>query len=158
MGIYQFIVDELGVSCCVSGFEPLDLLRAIYMLTESFEKGEKKLINAYERAVRVEGNTKAKGVMSEVFEAAPADWRGCGVIPQSGLKIKKTYQKYDAEKRFEIDVPRSEENSACICGDILRGSKTPEDCTLFKKQCTPLDPKGACMVSSEGTCAAWYRY
>lgn len=156
--MYEFIVDELGVSCCVSGFEPADLLGAIYFLVEAEESGQAKLINAYERAVHPEGNIKAQDVVDEVFTPADVEWRGFGVIPSSGLKLKDEYSEFCAEKIYEIKVPASKEHPGCLCGDILRGSKKPVDCKLFKTSCTPMDPKGACMVSSEGTCAAWYKY
>jgi len=116
------------------------------------------LINAYERVVNEEGNVKAKDVMDDVFRAADAEWRGLGIIPDSGLKIKEKYAEYDADKVFDITVPPAESFSGCICGDILRGAKDPADCGLFGRECTPEAPKGACMVSSEGTCAAWYQY
>ncbi len=157
-GMYNFIVDELGVSCCISGFEPVDMLKAIYILTEGHEVGEKKLANAYERAVKAEGNKKARAMMEEVFRAASVEWRGFGVIPGSGLELKDDYAKFDAGKIFDIDVPPAEETDRCMCGDILRGKLKPIDCKLFKTACTPEDPQGACMVSSEGTCAAWYKY
>lgn len=157
-GMYRFIVEELGVSCCISGFEPLDLFRAIYVLTELNENGKVDLVNAYERAVREEGNTKAQKIMNEVFEDADVEWRGFGVIPGSGLKLRQHYADLDAEKIFDINIPEPAKSSACICGDILRGSKKPVDCSLFKNGCDPMNPKGACMVSSEGTCAAWFRY
>jgi len=157
-GIYEFIVNELGVSCCVSGFEPADILKAIYLLTEIHEKDKKALLNAYTRVVKVGGNEKAQKILDEVFEPADVDWRGIGVISGSGLALRETFSKFDAEKVFDVTVEDSSEIPGCICGDILRGAKRPVDCTLFKKTCTPIDPKGACMVSSEGTCAAWFKY
>ncbi len=156
--MYKFLVEKLGVSCCISGFEPLDILRAIYVLTENFEKGRKVLANAYERAVREKGNIKAKLIMEEVFAESDASWRGFGVIPGSGLRLKKEYSSFDAEKHFDIEIKNVKENPECKCGDILRGFNKPADCSLFKTACTPDTPKGACMVSSEGACAAWYRY
>ncbi|MDA3798177.1 MAG: hydrogenase formation protein HypD [Kiritimatiellae bacterium] len=156
--MYEFIVKDLGISCCVSGFEPVDILRAIYMITEMFENNQPALLNAYERVVKPQGNIKAQDILAEVFKSVDADWRGCGIVPDSGLGIKDKYEKFDADKIFDINVPDSKENSACICGDILRGAKNPNDCTLFKTACTPMNPQGACMVSSEGTCAAWYKY
>jgi len=157
-GIYRFIVEEIGIPCCVAGFEPVDILEAIRVLTDLLENGEKKLVNAYQRAVRKNGNMKAKAIMAEVFRACDSEWRGFGVIPASGLEITEEYGRFDAEKKFDINVPVYTDNSGCICGDILRGSKRPADCGLFGSVCTPEDPKGACMVSSEGTCAAWYKY
>lgn len=156
--IYRFIVDELGVSCCVSGFEPLDMLAAIYTLTDAYENGKASLTNTYKRVVRDEGNKKAQNIMYEVFKPHDAPWRGIGIIAGSGLKLKNIYKEFDAEENFNIDIPESKENYACICGDILRGAKQPTDCRLFGGACIPLNPKGACMVSNEGTCAAWYKY
>lgn len=157
-GIYDLIVNELGVSCCISGFEPADMLKAIYLLAEIHEKDKKALLNAYTRVVKNEGNEKAKNIMGEVFQPADVDWRGVGIIPGSGLALREKFWKFDAEKEFDIQVEDPYEDPACVCGDILRGAKTPGDCPLFKTSCTPTDPKGACMVSSEGTCAAWYKY
>ncbi len=156
--MYKSIVEDLGVSCCVSGFEPVDLLGSIYKLTELKEENKTALINAYKRAVCPEGNKKAQEIIYEVFEEGDTNWRGIGVIQKSGLKIKEKYKKFDAERRFDIKPEKSIETTECICGDILRGAKTPRDCALFKRVCTPTNPKGACMVSSEGTCSAWYKY
>ena len=158
LDIYSFIVDELGVSCCVSGFEPTDILHSIYALTDLFENGDVKLLNAYKRAVRDEGNVKALRIMNEVFEPSDADWRGVGIIPDSGLKLKASFSNFDAENAFEIKYVKTVKVEGCICGDILKGAKKPSDCGLFKTICTPESPQGACMVSSEGSCAAWYKY
>ncbi len=156
--MYEPIVEKHEISCCVSGFEPADILRAVYILTDSFERKDPVLVNAYERVVLKEGNIKAKDIIKEVFEPADSEWRGLGIIPGSGYRIKEEYSAYDAERIFDISVPLSKKYSGCICGDVLRGAKTPGNCALFGKICTPEDPKGACMVSSEGTCAAWYKY
>jgi hydrogenase expression/formation protein HypD len=156
--MYRPLVDDLGIFCCVAGFEPVDILRAIYDLTGMFEEGNPALVNAYERVVRNEGNIKAKKIMNEVFIPADASWRGMGIIPRSGLKISEKYADFDAEKEFEINIGKPCINENCICGDILRGMKDPDQCRLFGKACTPSTPKGACMVSSEGACAAWYKY
>ncbi|MBF0494008.1 MAG: hydrogenase formation protein HypD [Candidatus Omnitrophica bacterium] len=158
LGMYSFLKDDLKISGCVSGFEPADMLSAVYILVEAHEAGRVILENAYRRAVKDEGNTKALGIMNEVFEPCHVEWRGIGMIPGSGLKIKNKYEKFDADKNFNVTVTRSKENKACLCGEILRGAKTPADCKLFGKACTPENPMGACMVSSEGTCAAWFRY
>jgi hydrogenase expression/formation protein HypD len=157
-GMYERIVEHTGVPCCVSGFEPADILRSVYSLVELHERGERRVVNAYERVVKREGNPRARYIMSEVFEPCDSRWRGFGVIPGSGLAINEQYADMDAEKRFYVEVPEQRVNPACICGDILRGAEEPEKCPLFGTICTPEDPKGACMVSSEGTCAAWYRY
>lgn len=156
--IYKSIVEDIGISCCVSGFEPLDILTSIYILVELFEKGETTLVNAYGRVVREEGNEKAQGIMHEVFEECDASWRGWGVIENSGLKLRGKYRGFDAMENFKTNVSSVVKNDGCICGDVLMGLKNPRDCRLFGEICTPAEPKGACMVSSEGSCAAWYKY
>ena len=156
--MYKPMVSDLGVSCCVSGFEPVDIINTIYKLTNLFEKGQVALINAYERVVKPEGNKKAQNIMAEVFEKKDASWRGFGDIPGSGLMLKDKYRMFDAERIFDIEFKTTAGMEDCICGDILRGAKTPDECSLFKTSCTPQSPKGACMVSSEGACAAWFKY
>jgi hydrogenase expression/formation protein HypD len=128
------------------------------MLTEMCEKNKASLANAYKRVVLDNGNEKARSIMSEVFEESDADWRGIGLIPLSGLRLKRGYNRFDAANRFGIDIQDERTENNCICGDILRGTKKPKDCPLFEKACTPDNPRGACMVSSEGCCAAWYKY
>lgn len=152
INIYRFIVDEFNISCCVSGFEPADILKAVFVLTQLYENKRSELVNAYERAVLTEGNIKARNIINEVFEECDANWRGIGNIPLSGLKVRASYYKFDAENNFKIDVKEQKEVSGCICGDILIGAKKPVDCALFGKVCTPENPAGACMVSSEGAC------
>ncbi|MFH1878009.1 MAG: hydrogenase formation protein HypD [Candidatus Omnitrophota bacterium] len=156
--IYRSLVDETGVSCCITGFEPFDILRAVFELALAREKGEARLINAYERAVNDDGNRKARSVMSEVFEESDSVWRGLGAIPGSGLRLKEKYERFDAEKNFPLETRPAEENAGCICGSILRGISKPPDCPLFRTVCSPDNPAGACMVSSEGACGAWYKY
>ncbi|MBF0253142.1 MAG: hydrogenase formation protein HypD [Candidatus Omnitrophica bacterium] len=157
-GIYSSIVNDLGVSCCIAGFEPVDLLNAVYVLVKSNEENKPVLFNAYERVVHSEGNLKALDIMNKVFESASADWRGLGIVPDSGLKIRNTFSELDAEKVFKIKIKDAKEKQGCICGDILIGASDPKDCPSFGKTCTPETPIGACMVSSEGACAAWYKY
>jgi len=120
--------------------------------------GKGKVENQYTRSVKENGNPKARAVMLEVFEESDSNWRGLGIIPGSGLQIRKEYQDFDARYKFKINREPAIEYPGCICGDILRGVKNPEDCALFGKVCHPEDPKGACMVSSEGTCATWFKY
>ena len=158
LNAYRPVVDEYQIPCVVAGFEPTDILQSILMLVEQIESGKVKLENAYQRAVTLEGNKKAQKILEDVFEIVNAHWRGIGAIPKSGLEISKEYIAYDAQRVFEIDVPEPEEPKGCACGDILTGLKTPPECPLYKKVCTPTDPVGPCMVSSEGTCAAYYRY
>ena len=152
------IADEYGIPCVIAGFEPLDVLQAVSMLVGQVEGREARVEIAYRRGVRPEGNPAAREMMDRVFEPAPARWRGLGEIPESGLKLRAEYAAYDAEKNFDIPQMSSAEPPGCICGEILRGVKTPRDCTLFRKTCTPEHPVGPCMVSSEGSCAADYLY
>lgn len=156
--MYNFIVDKLRIPCCVTGFEPSDILTSIYILTELSERKEAKLVNAYKRAVKAQGNEKALSIMERVFRLSEAKWRGLGNIPESGLMLKDEYSRFDALNTFNVERVVSMSEKECICGDILRGAKIPSDCKLFKEICTPSDPRGACMVSSEGSCAAAHRY
>lgn len=155
---YQPLAKDYSIACVISGFELLDILQCIAMLVEQVERGEPKVEIAYRRAVRPEGNQQALSLMDRVFELSPATWRGIGSVPQSGLKIRQEYQDFDAEKVFTIQPEAPCEPAGCICGAILRGVKVPLDCELFKKACTPEHPVGPCMVSSEGSCAAYYHY
>ncbi len=158
LGIYEFIASDYRIPCVVSGFEPLDLLESIYMLMKQIQENRARVENQYKRCVRYEGNPKAKSLMEKVFQPTDMEWRGLGIIPSSGLKIRSSFQQYDAYVRFDIKVPPVEETPGCICGDIMRGVKTPRECKLFRRICTPQNPQGACMVSSEGTCATFYQY
>lgn len=155
---YKFIPQNYGIGCVVSGFEPLDILQSVYMLVRQIEAGRPGVEIAYTRGVRPEGNTHALQVMASVFEPCPADWRGIGVLPGSGLRLRPEYAEFDAEKTFRISPPPPREPKGCICGEILRGVKTPLECKLFRKSCRPDTPVGPCMVSHEGTCATYYHY
>jgi hydrogenase expression/formation protein HypD len=155
---WEFIAKEYGIPCVVSGFEPLDVLQCVEMLVEQVERGQAGVEIAYKRGVRPEGNQPALKLMKEVFEPSPARWRGMGEIAGSGLKIKEKYQRFDAEAKFEIKTSPAIEHKGCICGEILRGVKTPADCRLFGQACTPENPVGPCMVSAEGSCSAYYLY
>lgn len=155
---YRPLAAKFKVPCVITGFEPLDILRGIRMLVSQVAGGRAEVENEYYRVVRPEGNKKAQAILAEVFDKTGAVWRGLGNIPDSGLSIAEKYAKYDAAKRFGVDIPEARENPACICGDILRGLAEPLDCKLFGKACSPENPIGACMVSSEGTCAAQWRY
>jgi hydrogenase expression/formation protein HypD len=155
---WEFIAKEYGIPCVISGFEPLDILQCVEMLVEQVEKGESRVEIAYKRGVKPEGNQMALKLMEQVFEPAPARWRGMGEIPQSGLKIKPEYKSFDAEAKFDIKTEPAVEHKGCICGEVLRGVKTPADCQLFAKACTPGNPVGPCMVSAEGSCSAYYLY
>jgi hydrogenase expression/formation protein HypD len=155
---YRTTFEKYGIPSVISGFEPLDILKAVLLLVEQNEEGRPALVNAYSRAVSNEGNLKAKAVMNQVFEVCHAVWRGIGEIPFSGMGLKKEFQAFDAALKFGMDLPDVPEPGGCACGQILMGLKTPEQCGLYKKKCTPMTPVGPCMVSSEGACAAFYKY
>jgi hydrogenase expression/formation protein HypD len=155
---YDFLARDYGIACVVAGFEPLDVLQCVDMLVTQIEAGKPVVEIAYRRGVKPEGNERALEIMWNVFEQCEASWRGIGVVPESGLRLKEEYRRFDAEGAFEIKVPPPHEAEGCICGDILRGVKTPLDCKLFRRVCNPEHPVGPCMVSSEGNCSAYYLY
>ncbi len=142
----------------VGGFETADLLKALILLAKQVGSGDIKVENVYPRAVAWEGNQRAGNMVAEIFEPVDMDWRGLGSIPESGLKIRDKYKEFDAEVRLEIDLPQSQEPKGCLCGEILKGKQTPNECPLFDTRCSPATPIGPCMVSSEGTCAAYHKY
>lgn len=156
--IYKDIPEKFGLACVVAGFEPVDLLLSIYMLVKQVEENNPKVEIQYKRVVKPQGNLIAQKNMEEVFELGDDWWRGLGVLPNSGLKIREKYKAYDAEVNIPVEVEPTREDKGCICGEILKGLKKPKDCKLFAKACTPNDPVGACMVSHEGSCHAYYRY
>jgi hydrogenase expression/formation protein HypD len=156
--IYNDLAMKYGLGVVVAGFEPVDLMQAILMLVRQFESGRPAVEVQYQRVVQGGGNKIARELLSRVFEPKDDRWRGLGMIPLSGLKIRDEFAEFDAERHFNIHVPESSEPKGCICGSILRGLKTPADCGLFASRCTPADPVGACMVSGEGTCATYYKY
>jgi len=155
---YRFLARQYGVPGVISGFEPADILESEKMLLGMINGKEPRIINQYTRAVKPEGNVIAQETISEVFESADSEWRGIGRIRKSGLVFRKKYRAFDAQKRFGIKVLHPKENVNCICGKILTGLENPESCKLFGKACTPQNPVGPCMVSSEGSCAAHYKY
>lgn len=155
---YRFLVEKHGMPCVIAGFEPVDILQAVSRLLEQLENGKPELENCYPRAVGYLGNVRAQEVMDTVFERTDAAWRGLGQIPASGLGIREEFAAFDARKVFDTAVLEAEEPEGCACGQILTGMKTPPECPLYRKACTPEDPVGPCMVSSEGTCAAYCRY
>lgn len=161
MGFWEYepLVEKYQVPVVVMGFEPVDIARAILMCVRQLENGEAKVENAYPRSVLREGNRPAQTVISRVFEPCDRPWRGIGVIPRSGYKLREAFALYDAELRFpEIQSIETEESSLCISGLVLQGLKKPNECSAFGKECTPQNPLGATMVSSEGACAAYYHY
>ncbi|MCL2818251.1 MAG: hydrogenase formation protein HypD [Actinomycetia bacterium] len=155
---YRFLSDEFGIAGVIAGFEPIDILQGIYMLLQQMVDGRSQIEIAYARGVHEEGNPRAVATMNEVFEPADATWRGLGVIDGTGLQIRDEYAQFDAVKRHAPKPCEPRETPGCACGEILRGVKTPPDCRIFGKGCTPEHPIGPCMVSSEGSCAAYYRY
>ena len=155
---YYPIIKKYKVPVVVTGFEPLDLVQGILMVVRQLEKGEYKLENQYSRVVQEEGNKKALETIKKVFEVSHRAWRGIGEIPYSGYRLRDKYSDYDAETKFKMDIGKVNENEICIAGDVLKGIKKPYQCPAFGKQCTPENPLGAPMVSSEGACAAYYHY
>jgi hydrogenase expression/formation protein HypD len=155
---YEPIAKRYHVPIVVTGFEPLDLLQGILMCIQQLENGRSEVENQYSRSVRREGNLAAQKLIREVFRVVPRRWRGVGEIPQSGLGLQESYLSFDAELRFNLTHLVTEEPAECISGIILQGIKKPHECPAFGNQCTPEHPLGATMVSSEGACAAYYRY
>jgi hydrogenase expression/formation protein HypD len=155
---YEPVAKRFHVPIVVTGFEPLDLLEGVLRTVEQLEAGRAEVENQYGRAVRREGNPRSKQLIDDVFEVCDRKWRGVGLIPKSGYKLRSPYRDFDAELRFEVDSIDTQESSLCISGQILRGLKKPHDCPAFGKDCTPQTPLGATMVSSEGACAAYHAY
>ncbi|MDP1559398.1 MAG: hydrogenase formation protein HypD [Nitrosomonas sp.] len=156
---YEYFAEEFQKPVVIAGFEPLDVLQAILMLVRQLNDGRAEVENEFTRAVTRDGNVKAQLLVAEVFELRRTfEWRGLGLVPYSALRIKSDYADFDAELRFQIPAISIADNKACECGAILRGVKRPQDCKIFGTVCTPDNPMGSCMVSSEGACAAHYSY
>jgi hydrogenase expression/formation protein HypD len=155
---YRPLVDRWRIPCVVAGFEPPHMMRALARLVELARDGEAALVNAYAEAVADRGNPAALAALEMVFEPIDVPWRGLGKISRSGLRIRSRFAAWDARRRFDLPAFADREPVGCICGDVLAGRRTPRDCALFDRLCTPLNPVGPCMVSSEGTCHAWHRY
>lgn len=155
---WDFIARDYGIPCVVAGFEPLDILQCIDMLAQQTARGEATVEIAYKRSVTHEGNITAQKILEQVFAPSTASWRGMGEVPGSGLKLRPEFAAYDAELKFDFDPGPVKIQKGCICGEVLRGVKIPPECKLFRKVCTPLNPIGPCMVSSEGSCAAYFHY
>ncbi len=158
MEIYRDIAEKYKLGCVISGFEPVDLMQSILMLVRQIESGKPDVEIQYKRAVRPDGNPKAREMLNEVFELRDDWWRGLGILKKSGLGIRMKYAQHDAERMIEVQVEPTREDKGCICGDVLKGIKNPKECKLFGKACTPQNPVGACMVSHEGACHAYYRF
>jgi len=155
---YRFLASQYHVPGVATGFEPIDVLQGVWMLARQIKEGRAEVEVAYKRGVNSDGNPTARALIEEVFEPCDSDWRGIGVIPGTGLAIREAFSDFDAAKRFDVTPPEPKEIPGCQCGDVLRGVVLPFQCRLFGKGCTPEHPIGPCMVSSEGSCAAYYRY
>jgi len=156
---YDFL-KEFNIPAVIAGFEPLDMLQGIAMLLNQLKHGKPKIEIQYDRVVKRKGNKKAQDILKKVFAVSDAEWRGLGNIPRSGLKLRRQFRNFDAENYFKIKSPRPplKDKKSCLCGEILKGKNVPEDCRLFARVCTPENPKGPCMVSSEGSCSIYYKY
>ena len=155
---YRFLASDYGIPAAVAGFEPGDILQALLMLLSRIKSGDPDVDNQYTRAVKPQGNSRAREVMYRVFEPRDALWRGLGTIPSSGLGLREEYASLDAERRFSLSRTVEDDPPGCRCGEVLQGAIQPRDCPLFGRTCTPSSPVGPCMVSSEGSCAASYHY
>jgi hydrogenase expression/formation protein HypD len=160
MGYWQYgpLVEKYRVPIVVTGFEPLDVLHGILRAVKQLEAGQAEIENAYERAVRYEGNAAAQKMLEDVFVVTDRMWRGIGLIPQSGWALSEKYAEFDAARRFDVGDIKTQESPLCRSGEVLQGMIRPNQCAAFGKECTPQKPLGATMVSSEGACAAYYRY
>ena len=160
MGMEEYypIVDKYNVPIVATGFEPVDLLQGILMTVEQLEKGESNVDVQYSRVVNQQGNAQAQDIISRVFKVTDREWRGIGNIPMSGYQVRQELENYDADKKFSINIAKAPECADCIAGQVLRGLKKPHECSQFGKGCTPVNPLGAPMVSSEGACAAYYHF
>lgn len=152
------LLEEFNLPAVIGGFEPLDLLVSVYQLIQEMKKGRRRVVNGYPRIVREEGNPIARALLAEVFEAATVDWRGLGPIPRSGLDVAPAYRRLDAKRAIEVAKPETKAVKGCRCGEVVKGLERPLQCPLFARVCTPENPLGPCMVSSEGACSAYYLY
>lgn len=155
---FDFVATKYGVPAVIAGFEPLDLMEAVYLLLKQVAERRAETVNGYPRLVQEEGNRKARAVLREYFGPVDVPWRGFGMVPQSGLVLRENLAFYDAARRFPVTVAETVFDSDCACGDVLKGKLVSSECPLFAKVCTPLQPVGPCMVSTEGACAAYYQY
>jgi hydrogenase expression/formation protein HypD len=155
---YEFLSEQYRIPGVVGGFEPADILLALCLMAEQLRDKKPAVRNAYPRAVKADGNLRARALMEQVFSPADALWRGMGAIPQSGLTLRPQYAEMDAAVRFNYPLEECPTPKGCRCGDVLTGRINPPACPLFGKKCTPASPIGPCMVSTEGSCAAWYKY
>jgi hydrogenase expression/formation protein HypD len=155
---YEFLAGKYGLACVISGFEPLDILHSILILVQQVKSRLSRVEIQYKRGVYPEGNLKALQIMGQVFEPSDVEWRGLGLIKGTGLALRQEFAEFDAPRAFDLQVPPTREEGACRCGEVLRGLIRPQLCPLFARGCSPQNPVGPCMVSSEGSCAAAYKY
>ena len=155
---YRFIAEDYHAACVISGFEPFDILESIAMLAKQVKNNKPEVLNQYSRVVREEGNPTAVRSIYDVFDISGSSWRGIGNIPGSGLALKDKFLSFDAKTNFEVGEIKSKEPAGCQCGNVLKGIKKPFECKLFSKVCRPENPIGPCMVSTEGSCAAYFKY
>ncbi|MGE4299852.1 MAG: hydrogenase formation protein HypD [Desulfovibrionaceae bacterium] len=155
---YRFVADEFKVPAVITGFEALDIMQALLLIVQMRKKGEAHVVNQYSRVVSDAGNARAMSIMNQVFAPCDALWRGIGMIPGSGLAFTPEYEAFDAAKVLGLTMVEAPPLPGCRCGDVLRGKLAPNKCPLFKKACTPANPVGPCMVSTEGSCAAYFKY
>lgn len=158
---YAFIPQKYKIGCCIAGFEPLDIMEGIYMLLKQIEENKPRVDNQYIRVVTASGNRKAQAIIRKVFTAQDTAWRGLGIVPKSGLKIRRDFSGFDAQLNlpyFPKQAVRDYKSENCRCGEVLKGLIRPDECALFRKACSPENPYGPCMVSQEGACNAYYKY
>jgi len=160
MGYWQYpeLAEKYKIPIIVTGFEPLDMLKGILAAVKQLEAGKYEVENQYKRIVKEQGNIEAQKIINQVYEQGDQAWRGIGTIPDSGWHIKKEFEAFDAHKKFQIDIEEAPENQTCIAGEVMKGIKKPFECPAFGTACTPQNPLGAPMVSSEGACAAYYNF
>lgn len=155
---FRPILEQYHLPCVVSGFEDFQMTQGLARLTQQVATGKAELVNDYPQVVKPGGNPAALAILEEVYDTTDATWRGIGVIPASGMTLKDQFANFNAAHRFNLPAMHSPEPAGCACGDVIKGKTTPADCKLFGKACTPINPIGPCMVSSEGTCQAWFKY
>ena len=155
---YEFLARDFGLACVVSGFEPLDILQSLLLLVRQVRQRRPRVEIQYRRGVNLDGNREAQEIMAQVFDSQDVEWRGLGLIPGTGLALRREFSEWDASRAFPVQVTPPRTNSECRCGEVLRGVSRPRECALFGQVCSPRNPIGPCMVSSEGTCAAVFKY
>jgi len=155
---YEFLAQDFSIPCCITGFEPIDILHGILNLAQQIADKKAYVAIEYRRVVKPEGNTNALEIMDKVYSVCDAQWRGIGIIPGSGLTLSGRFKRFDAQQKFKIKIPKAKIPRGCKCGEVLLGLMMPPECKLFGKSCVPSSPIGPCMVSSEGSCAAYFKY